>query len=181
VSYSPQLRTAVLLTGNGTGGAYHAGVLRALHEAGVKIDVMSARGVGMVCALFGAIDAGAKTWEEGGVWRRRSAIRLYEWRGALRWAAAIAIAGIAVLLVPLVVLATGLVAYPALPERLSCSRWRPGVCARRRRWSPPDGTRRAAVIAIEAAGGRDSLVRRGAPSPGAGTCTRCCGSCFKAR
>jgi hypothetical protein len=112
VSYSPQLRTAVLLTGNGTGGAYHAGVLRALHEAGVKIDVMSGRGVGIVCALFGAIDAGAKTWEDGGVWRRRPAIRMYEWRGALRWAAAIAIAGVAVLAFPLLVLATGLVAYP---------------------------------------------------------------------
>ena len=112
MSYSPQLRTAVLLTGNGTGGAYHAGVLRALHEAGVKIDVMSGRGVGIVCALFGAIDAGAKTWEDGGVWRRRPAIRMYEWRGALRWAAAIAIAGVAVLAFPLLVLATGLVAYP---------------------------------------------------------------------
>ncbi|RPI54773.1 MAG: patatin-like phospholipase family protein, partial [Acidobacteria bacterium] len=51
MSYSPHLKTAVLLTGNGTGGAYHAGVLRALDEAGVKIDVMSARGVGVVGAL----------------------------------------------------------------------------------------------------------------------------------
>ena len=73
MSYSPHLRTAVLLTGNGTGGAYHAGVLRALHEAGVKIDVMSGRGVGVVGALFAAIDAGAKTWEDGGVWRRKPA------------------------------------------------------------------------------------------------------------
>ena len=37
--YSPQRRTALLLVGTGTAGAYHAGVLRALHEAGVKIDV----------------------------------------------------------------------------------------------------------------------------------------------
>ena len=36
--YSPQRRTALVLTGTGTAGAYHAGVLRALHEAGVKID-----------------------------------------------------------------------------------------------------------------------------------------------
>ena len=80
MSYSPQLRTAVLLSGNGTGGAYHAGVLRALHEAGVKIDVMSGRGIGVVGALFAAIDAGAKTWEDGGVWRRRPVPRLYQWR-----------------------------------------------------------------------------------------------------
>ena len=44
-SYSPQRRTALLLTGTGTAGAYHAGVLRALHEAGVKIDVASGRGI----------------------------------------------------------------------------------------------------------------------------------------
>ncbi len=112
MSYSPHLKTAVLLTGHGTGGAYHAGVLRALDEAGVKIDVMRARGVGVVCALFAAIDAGAKTWEDGGVWRRRPPVRMYGWRRALQWAAILAVAGVAVLAVPLLVLATGLVAYP---------------------------------------------------------------------
>jgi hypothetical protein len=112
VSYSPHLRTAVLLSGNGTGGAYHAGVLRALHEAGVKIDVMSGRGIGVVCALFAAIDAGTKTWEDGGVWRRRRAPRIYQWRPALRWAGLFAMAAVAVLAIPLLVLATGLVAYP---------------------------------------------------------------------
>ena len=112
MSYSPQLRTAVLLSGCGTGGAYHAGVLRALHEAGVKIDVMSGRGIGVVGALFAAIDAGARTWEEGGVWRRRSPVRLYRWRVPLRWAGGLAILAVAFLTVPLLVLATGLVAYP---------------------------------------------------------------------
>lgn len=112
MSYSPHLRTAVLLSGNGTGGAYHAGVLRALHEAGVKIDVMSGRGAGVVCALFAAIDAGAKTWEDGGVWRRRPPPRMYRWRPALQWAALFALAAVAVLAIPLLVLATALVAYP---------------------------------------------------------------------
>ncbi|HMB81767.1 MAG TPA: patatin-like phospholipase family protein, partial [Vicinamibacterales bacterium] len=42
--YSPQRRTALVLTGTGTAGAYHAGVLRALHEAGVKIDIVAGRG-----------------------------------------------------------------------------------------------------------------------------------------
>ena len=112
MSYSPQLRTAVLLSGNGTGGAYHAGVLRALHEAGVKIDVMSGRGIGVVGALFAAIDAGAKTWEDGGVWRRKPVPRLYQWRHSLRWAGVFALAAVAVLAIPLLVLATGLVAYP---------------------------------------------------------------------
>ena len=112
MSYSPHLRTAVLLSGNGTGGAYHAGVLRALHEAGVKIDVMSGRGIGVVGALFAAIDAGAKTWEQGGVWRRAPAPRLYQWRRPLLWACALGVAAIAILAVPLLVLATGLIAYP---------------------------------------------------------------------
>jgi len=112
VSYSPQLRTAVLLTGHGTGGAYHAGVLRALHEAGIKIDVMSGRGIGVVGALFAAIDAGVKTWEEGGVWRRRPPVRMYEWRRPLQLALMLVLAALAILGVPLVVLATGLLAYP---------------------------------------------------------------------
>ncbi|HUP39668.1 MAG TPA: hypothetical protein VM115_06080 [Vicinamibacterales bacterium] len=112
MSYSPHLRTAVLMSGSGTGGAYHAGVLRALHEAGVKIDVVSGRGIGVVSALFAAIDAGAKTWEDGGVWRRRPAPRLYRWRRSLQWAALFVLAAVGVLVVPLLVLATALVAYP---------------------------------------------------------------------
>ena len=112
MSYSPQLRTAVLLTGTGTGGAYHAGVLRALHEAGIKIDVMSGRGIGVVCALFAAIDAGAKSWEDGGVWRRTPPPRIYQWRPPLQWAGALALAAVAVLAFPLLVLSTALVAYP---------------------------------------------------------------------
>ena len=112
MSYSPHLRTAVLLTGNGTGGAYHAGVLRALHEAGIKVDVMGARGIGVVCALFAAIDAGARTWEDGGVWRRKPAPRIYQWRPALQGAAALALAAVAVLAFPLLVLSTALIAYP---------------------------------------------------------------------
>jgi hypothetical protein len=87
-------------------------VLRALHEAGVKIDVMSGRGVGVVGALFAAIDAAPRTWEEGGVWRRRPPIRMYAWRPALQWAGTFALLSVAILTVPLLVLATGLVAYP---------------------------------------------------------------------
>jgi hypothetical protein len=100
------------LTGNGTGGAYHAGVLRALHEAGIKIDVMSGRGIGVVCALFAAIDAGTKTWEDGGVWRRQPGVRIYQWRTPLYIAAMFAMAGVAALAIPLLVLASALVAYP---------------------------------------------------------------------
>ena len=67
--YSTRLRTALVLTGVGTAGAYHAGVLRALHEAGVRIDLVAGRGIGALGALFAAIDGGARLWEPGGFWR----------------------------------------------------------------------------------------------------------------
>ena len=67
--YSPQLRTALVLTGTGTAGAYHAGVLRGLHEAGVKLDVVGGCGVGVIGALFAAIDGAQRLWEEKGFWR----------------------------------------------------------------------------------------------------------------
>ncbi len=111
-TYSPQSRTAVLLTGNGTAGAYHAGVLRALHEAGVKLDLVCGCGIGVVGALFAAIDGGARTWEQGGVWRRERPVQLYRWRRPLQVARAFVLVAVAMLLVPLVVLSTAIVVYP---------------------------------------------------------------------
>lgn len=102
----------MLLSGSGTAGAYHAGILRALHEAGIKIDVMSGRGVGVAGALFAAIDAAPRTWEDGGLWRTKPPIAWYRWRRALQSAALLMVAAAAILVVPLVVLATGLVVYP---------------------------------------------------------------------
>jgi len=46
--YSPKRRTALLFTGSGSTGAYHAGVLRALDESGVKIDLVVGSGIGAV-------------------------------------------------------------------------------------------------------------------------------------
>ncbi len=85
--YSPQLRTALILTGTGTAGAYHAGVLRALHEAGVKIDIVGGNGVGVVGALFAAVDGAQRLWDEKGFWRSPSVRSLYPWRRMLRVAA----------------------------------------------------------------------------------------------
>ncbi len=97
--YSTRLRTALVLTGSGTGGAYHAGVLRALHEAGISIDLVAGRGIGVVGAIFAAIDGGARLWEDDGLWRRASARQFYGWRPALRvagWSLAAAAAILAV-------------------------------------------------------------------------------------
>ena len=76
-TYSPQLRTALVLTGTGTAGAYHAGVLRALHEAGVKIDVVAGRGIGVIGALFAAVDGAQRLWDEKGFWRAPAVRTLY--------------------------------------------------------------------------------------------------------
>ena len=110
--YSPQLRTALVLTGTGTAGAYHAGVLRALHEAGVKLDVVAGRGVGVIGALFAAIDGAQRLWEDRGFWRTPELRWLYRWRGVARiivWALALSIVIVAV---PIVVMVAGLVVFP---------------------------------------------------------------------
>ncbi len=102
--YSPTLRTAVLLTGSGTSGAYHAGVLRALHEAGVRVDLVAGRGVGAMSAMFAAIDGGSRLWEPDGFWRSKGLRHLYGWRPRLKsagWALAVAAACLAL---PLAVL-----------------------------------------------------------------------------
>src|SRR5437660_12169883 len=79
-AYSPQLRTALVLTGTGTAGAYHAGVLRALHEAGVKIDLVAGRGVGVIGALFAAVDGAQRLWDVKGFCRAAAVASLYSWQ-----------------------------------------------------------------------------------------------------
>lgn len=103
--YSTRLRTALLFTGTGAAGAYHAGVLRAFHEAGVKIDLVGGRGIGAVSALFAAIDGGARLWEPAGIWKDRSATAYYRWRPALRYAGYALLAAGLVLLLPVALLA----------------------------------------------------------------------------
>ena len=112
-AYSPQLRTALVLTGAGTAGAYHAGVLRALQEAGVKVDLVAGTGMGVASALFAAIDGTARLWDRDGVWRTAVVERFYRARPALRAAAWALAAAWGVTLVPFLVLAAGLVVYPA--------------------------------------------------------------------
>jgi hypothetical protein len=103
--YSTRLRTALVLTGSGTAGAYHAGVLRALHEAGIRIDLVAGRGIGVVGAMFAAMDGSARLWDENGLWRSAGARRFYRWRrtlGIAGWAMA---AACAILALPLALLA----------------------------------------------------------------------------
>jgi len=73
---------------------------------------MSGRGIGVSAALFAAVDAAPKIWEEGGLWRRRPPVRLYRWRRSLQAAAVLLLIAAAILVIPLLVVATGLIAYP---------------------------------------------------------------------
>lgn len=111
-SYSPQRRTALLLTGTGTAGAYHAGVIRALHEAGVKLDVVSGRGIGAVGALFAAVDGAQHLCSDKGFWKQPGIARLYAWRPTLRMLAGALALAVAVVAVPVAAVALGLIVFP---------------------------------------------------------------------
>lgn len=127
-SYAPRLRTALVLSGAGTAGAYHAGVLRALAEAGIKVDVIAAHGAGVLNALGGAVDTGGRLWAPDGPWTDPRLGLSYRWRAALRTGAVALLMACALMLSPLLVLAvaTGvyalsmlasLASFPSIAER----------------------------------------------------------------
>jgi hypothetical protein len=79
-------------------------VLKALGEAGVKIDVLAGHGAGVITALAGAIDGGAKLWDPAGPWTNGRLRAAYRWRPALRTGAIGLIAAALLLLTPLILL-----------------------------------------------------------------------------
>ena len=82
--YSPERRTALVLSGTGADGAYHAGVLSALHEAGVKVDLVAGRGIG---ALGAVLSRGRRRGAALGAARllaRPALGRSYRWRWPYR-------------------------------------------------------------------------------------------------
>jgi len=110
--YSPQRRTALVLTGTGTAGAYHAGALRALHEAGVKLDIVAGRGIGVVGALFAAVDGAQRLWDDKGFWRAAAVRSFYRWRAVPRVIVGALALSLAIVAVPIAVVAAGLVVFP---------------------------------------------------------------------
>ena len=108
--YSTRLRTAIVLTGTGTAGAYHAGVLRALHEAGIRIDLAAGRGIGALGAMFAAVDGGQRLWDREGLWKSPAIAQAYRWRLPLRIAGWALLIAVALLAVPLGLSALGVVA-----------------------------------------------------------------------
>jgi Patatin-like phospholipase len=111
-TYSPQRRTALVLTGTGTAGAYHAGVLRALHEAGVKIDLVAGRGIGAVGALFAAVDGAHRLWDDKGFWKAPGISHLYRWRTVPRLVVIALGIAVAIVAVPIAAVAAGLIVFP---------------------------------------------------------------------
>jgi len=69
-SFSPRRRTAAILIGEGTGTAYLVGVMKALHNAGVRIDVVLGKGAGALVAAFLAIDADSQFGGDDGLLAR---------------------------------------------------------------------------------------------------------------
>jgi hypothetical protein len=106
-AYSPERRTALVLCGTGAHGVYHAGVLRALEEAGVKIDVVAGHGVGAASAALAAIDGAAKLWTPNGIWRGPHVRSLYGWRWPLRAAAWLFLPLVVTLLARFILIARG--------------------------------------------------------------------------
>jgi len=109
--YSPERRTALVLCGTGAHGAYHAGVLRALQEAGVKIDVVAGHGIGAGGAALTAIGGSSRLWEDAGIWRSPRAKLLYAWKRTAVLPPAILAVLTVLLLASVVVVAAG-VALP---------------------------------------------------------------------
>jgi hypothetical protein len=110
--YSPDRRTALVFSGTGVHGAYHAGVLRALQEAGVKIDVVAGQGMGAGAAALAAVDGASRLWDSGGVWSGTTGA-LYRWKQPVRAAGRVLAALMVITGFPLLFLATGLIIYPA--------------------------------------------------------------------
>jgi hypothetical protein len=101
-----------VLSGAGADGAYHAGVLKALHDAGVKVDLVAGRGVGVLGAVLSAVDGAAMLWEPMGFWQRTGLDRAYRptWRYRLIGLALLLSA--AALAIPLLLLAGAAVVWP---------------------------------------------------------------------
>ena len=71
--------------------------MRALQEAGVKIDLVAGHGIGAGSAALAAIDGSARLWDENGVWRSSQIRRLYRWKRSAQTVAAAAVASVSIL------------------------------------------------------------------------------------
>ena len=101
------------MTGTGTAGAYHAGVLKALGEAGVKVDIAAGHGIGAISAAFAAVDGASKLHDAQGLWHHPALARAYGWRRGLRAAGGALLIAAALIAAPLLLLLVTLIVYLA--------------------------------------------------------------------
>jgi hypothetical protein len=101
------------LCGSGTAGAYQAGVLKALAEAGIKVDVVAGHGPGVANALGAAIDGGSRFWEDHGPWASTALRRAYQWRAGLRVLFAGLVLAAVIMVSPALVLVIAALMYAA--------------------------------------------------------------------
>jgi predicted acylesterase/phospholipase RssA len=89
-----------VLAGSGTAGAYHAGVVKALDESGVKVDVVVGSGAGTVGAVFAALAGGERLHGPAAFWRDVTWSDFYGLRAALRLFVLVLSIGFGVFLLP---------------------------------------------------------------------------------
>jgi len=112
--YSPKRRTALVFTGSGTSGAYHAGVLKALEESGVKIDLVVGSGAGAIAAAYAAVDGGARLYGGGGFWERVRWRSLFRLRPAVLVVVSLLAASFVAFLMPAVLALLGGLLFPVI-------------------------------------------------------------------
>jgi hypothetical protein len=125
--YSPKRRTALVFTGSGSTGAYHAGVLRALDESGVKIDLVVGSGVGAIAAAYAAVGSGPRLYGKGGFWDGVRWRSFYRVRPTVRLALALLGTSFAIFALPVLL---GLVLGLLFPLLLIADRVSPGLASR---------------------------------------------------
>jgi hypothetical protein len=126
--YSPKRRTALVFTGSGASGAYHAGVLKALDECGVKIDLVAGSGIGTVAAAFAAVAGGPRLYGADGFWKGVGWRSFYRVRPILRVTQWLLVAILGVIVVPAALaLLVGLLSPLILLVWLLLSRFGSGV------------------------------------------------------
>lgn len=114
LDYSPKRRTALVLTGSGASGAYHAGVLKALDESGVKVDLVVGSGVGTLGAAFAAVAGAARLYGPKGFWHELRWRSLFRLRPAFSVLRALAVLALVVFLLPLLAALLAGLAFPLL-------------------------------------------------------------------
>lgn len=125
--YSPKRRTALVFTGSGSTGAYHAGVLRALDESGVKIDVVVGSGIGAVTAAYAAVGGGPRLYGKHGFWEGVRWGAFYRLRPIVRLALGLLGVSFAIFALPVLL---GLLLGLLFPLLLIADRVVPGVASR---------------------------------------------------